>query len=177
MPREEKGYVQVYTGAGKGKTTAALGLCLRAAGRGMRSHIIQFMKGQIGYGELESVKRFEGMITITQGGRDSFVKKQKPDPEDVKLAQETLKTAQKVLLGGEVDILVLDEINVALDFGLVELADALDLIKKKPENMELILTGRNAPDEIIQAADLVTEMREIKHYWKKGVGARTGIES
>jgi len=177
MPGDEKGYVQVYTGHGKGKTTAALGLCLRAAGHGMRSHIIQFMKGQIDYGELESVKKFEGLVTLTQGGRDCFVKKECPDPEDIRLARETLELAAGVLKRGEVDILVLDEINVALDFGLVGLDDVLELIRVKPGKMELILTGRNAPDEIIEAADLVTEMREVKHYWKKGVSGRTGIES
>lgn len=176
MPGKEKGFVQVYTGNGKGKTTAALGLCLRAAGHGMRSHIIQFMKGQIDYGELEAVKRFEGLVRLTQGGRECFVSKTCPDPEDKRLAQETLALAREAMREGGVDILVLDEINVALDFGLIALDDVLALIRAKPEKMELILTGRNAHPRVIEAADLVTEMREIKHYWDKGVTARTGIE-
>ncbi|HUT55063.1 MAG TPA: cob(I)yrinic acid a,c-diamide adenosyltransferase [bacterium] len=176
MPGDEKGYVQVYTGAGKGKTTAALGMCLRAAGHGLTSHIIQFMKGRIDYGELEAVKRFEGLIKLTQGGRECFVSKSCPDPEDKRLAQETLKLAREAMREGKVDILVLDEINVALDFGLIELEDVLGLIREKPERMELVLTGRNAHPKVIEAADLVTEMREVKHYWEKGVTARTGIE-
>jgi cob(I)alamin adenosyltransferase len=177
MPREEKGMVQVYTGNGKGKTTAALGLCLRAAGHGYRSHIIQFMKGQIHYGELTAVKRFEGLIALTQGGRDSFVSKAHPDEEDVRLARAALQLAREVMAAGGIDILVLDEVNVALDFGLIELASVLDLIAARPENMELVLTGRNAPAEIIARADLVTEMRELKHYWNKGVAGRRGVES
>jgi cob(I)alamin adenosyltransferase len=176
MPRQEQGLIQVYTGAGKGKTTAALGLCLRAAGHGMRSHIVQFMKGQVHYGELTSVKKLDGLIELTQGGRESFVSKRAPDPEDIRLAGETLKRAREIMAAGKVDILVLDEINMALDFGLIGLADALDLINAKPDNMELVVTGRNAPAEIIERADLVTEMREVKHYWNRGVACRTGIE-
>lgn len=176
MAELERGYVQVYTGDGKGKTTAALGLCLRAAGHGLKSRLIQFMKGQINYGELEAVKKLDGLVVITQGGRASFVSKEDPDPEDVRLAQEALALAEKMVAAGETDLLVLDEINVALDFKLVPLEPVLDLIKKKPEKMELILTGRNAPPEIIEAADLVTEMRELKHYWKSGVNGRKGIE-
>jgi len=176
MPELERGYVQVYTGDGKGKTTAALGLCLRAAGHGLRSHLIQFMKGQINYGELEAVKKLDGLVAITQGGRASFVSKEDPDPEDVRLAREALALAEKMVAAGEADLLVLDEINVALDFKLVPLDPVLDLIKKKPEKMELILTGRNAPPEIIAAADLVTEMRELKHYWRSGVNGRKGVE-
>lgn len=176
MPGLEKGYIQVYTGGGKGKTTASLGLCLRAAGHGMRSHIIQFMKGQIDYGELTSVERFDGLITITQGGRASFVDKDGPDPEDVRLAKESLDLARDLIKKAEVDILVLDEVNVALDFGLVELDDVLALLRDKPERMELILTGRNAHESIVEAADLVTEMREVKHYYSGGVKSRVGIE-
>jgi len=176
MERLEKGYIQVYTGGGKGKTTAALGLCLRAAGHGLRSHVIQFMKGQIDYGELSAIKRFEGLITITQGGRASFVDKDNPDPEDVRLAREALSLAGEIIKKAEVDILVLDELNVALDFGLVRLEDVLALIGEKPEKMELILTGRNAPEAIVETSDLVTEMREIKHYWKDGIKGRVGIE-
>jgi cob(I)alamin adenosyltransferase len=176
MKETPKGYVQVYTGDGKGKTTAALGLCFRAAGHGLRSRIIQFMKGQIDYGELQAAKKFEGLIVITQAGRASFVSRKDPDPEDMRLARAALELAREELEKNEVALLVLDEVNVALDFGLVPLAEVLDLIQKKPPGMELILTGRGAPPPLIQAADLVTEMREVKHYWKQGVPARKGIE-
>lgn len=176
MPGTEKGRLQVYTGEGKGKTTAALGLCLRAAGHGLRSVILQFMKGQIDYGELRSVERFDGLITIIQGGRDSFVSRKSPDPEDIRLARETLERAQKLIAEPGIDLLVLDEINVALDFGLIPLDEVLALVHARPEKMELVFTGRGAHPEVIACADLVTEMREVKHYWKNGVACRTGIE-
>jgi cob(I)alamin adenosyltransferase len=171
-----QGYVQVYTGNGKGKTTAALGLCLRAAGHGLRAHLIQFMKGQINYGELNAVKKLEGLVRITQGGRAEFVNKEHPEPVDIELARKALRLAEEEIAKNEVDILVLDEVNVALDFKLIPLDQVLALIKTKPAKMELVLTGRGAPEEVIQAADLVTEMREIKHYWKEGVNGRQGIE-
>jgi len=176
MPRDEVGLVQVYTGDGKGKTTAALGMCLRAAGHGMRSLVIQFMKGQIDYGELMAVEKMGGLIEIAQGGRASFVSKDRPAQEDVRLARRTLEMARAAVRAGEVDILVLDEVNVALDFGLIELEDVLDLIEDKPDNMEMVLTGRNAPERIIERADLVTEMMEVKHYWRRGVSSRRGVE-
>jgi len=176
MPRDEKGYIQVYTGNGKGKTTAALGLCFRAAGHGMKSRVFQFMKGQIDYGELFSVTKLEGLMVLTQGGRDCFVSKECPEQVDVDMAKELLEAATESVKSGEYDIVVLDEVNVALDFNLVELEDVLALIDAKPPETELILTGRNARPEIIERADLVTEMREIKHYWRDGVTCRTGIE-
>jgi len=176
MPRDQEGMIQVYTGDGKGKTTAALGMCLRAAGHGMSSHIIQFMKGQVDYGELFSAKKLGGLMTITQGGRSSFVSREHPDPEDVRMAKETLELARRVISRGEADIVVLDEVNVALDFGLIELADVLELMEKKPGGMELVLTGRGAKPEIVERAHLVTEMRALKHYWDAGVASRRGIE-
>jgi len=176
MPGNEKGLVQVYTGEGKGKTTAALGLCFRAAGHGLRSVILQFMKGQIDYGELKSAERFDGLITIIQGGRPNFVSRERPDPEDRRLALETLERARVLIADPGLDLLVLDEINVAVDFGLVPLDEALALIHARHPGLELVLTGRGARPEIIVCADLVTEMREIKHYWKSGVPCRTGIE-
>jgi cob(I)alamin adenosyltransferase len=176
MPGKEKGRVQVYTGKGKGKTTAALGLCLRAAGHGLRACVILFMKGGIIYGEVQAARRFNGLLEIIPAGRESFVSRRAPEAEDIRLARQGLVQAREIMTSGRVDILVLDEINVALDFGLVDLSAVLDLIAGKPEDMELVLTGRNAPPEIIAAADLVTEMREIKHYWKKGMPARKGIE-
>jgi len=176
MAVQPRGYVQVYTGSGKGKTTAALGLCLRASGHGLRSHLIQFMKGQIDYGELKAVIKLGGLVTITQAGRSNFVHKENPDPEDVRLARQALELSHKALAEARLDILVLDEILCALDFKLVTEAEVLDLIRRKPEKLELVLTGRGATAAIIEAADLVTEMKAIKHYFDEGVMDRVGIE-
>jgi cob(I)alamin adenosyltransferase len=172
----EKGYIQVYTGDGKGKTTAALGQALRALGHDLRVYVIQFMKGNIEYGELEMSRRLSPNFILKQMGRETFVSKDNPDPEDIRLAGEALRHAEECVEGGICDMLILDEVNVALDFGLIPLAQVLDLLSKKPLQMEFILTGRNAPKEIIEKADLVTEMKEVKHYYTNGVQARVGIE-
>jgi cob(I)alamin adenosyltransferase len=172
----EKGLVQVYTGNGKGKTTAALGLALRAVGHGLRVLVIQFMKGNINYGELESVKKLSPYLTIKQMGRETFVSKTNPDPIDIKMAQEGFALAKKAVENSEFDIVILDEINVAIDYGLIPLSDLLQFIDSKPETVELILTGRNAKPEIMDKADLVTEMVDRKHYYDKGIPARKGIE-
>jgi cob(I)alamin adenosyltransferase len=174
--RLSQGMIQVYTGNGKGKTTAALGLACRAAGYGHKTYIIQFMKGNIEYGELETAKKLAPYITIKQMGRECFVRREKPDVEDIKLARDAMELAQEVLLGGKYDIVVLDEINVAVEFGLVPKKDVLELMNKRPAQVELILTGRYATPEVIARADLVTEMVEIKHYYKKGIQSRVGIE-
>jgi cob(I)alamin adenosyltransferase len=171
-----KGYIQVYTGNGKGKTTASLGLAVRAAGHGLRTVIIQFMKGWIDYGELNGVAMLSPFVEIHQAGRDTFVERNNPDPEDVRLAREGWELAKAVVLGGKADIVVLDEINCAVDFGLLPLVEVLDLLRRKPDGMEIVLTGRGAPEEIVAIADLVTEMREIKHYYGKGIDARVGVE-
>jgi len=171
----ERGLIQVYTGHGKGKTSAALGLALRAAGHGLRVHIIQFMKGWPHYGELEAVKALPN-ITIKQFGRPDFVDKNNPDPEDIRLAHEALEEGRRAMLSGEYDIVVLDELNVALDFGLVSLEEVLSLFDRKPPEVELVLTGRRAHPEVVRRADLVTEMLDIKHPYHEGVPARKGIE-
>jgi cob(I)alamin adenosyltransferase len=171
-----KGYIQVYTGSGKGKTTAALGLALRAAGHGLKVRIIQFMKGWIDYGELNGVRMLGANVQIHQAGRDTFVNRNSPDAEDVRMARQGWELAREIVLGGQADIVVLDEINCAVDFGLIPEAEVLDVIRRKPDGMELVLTGRGAPDSFVEIADLVTEMREIKHYYAKGVDARVGIE-
>jgi cob(I)alamin adenosyltransferase len=176
VKKARRGLVQVYTGNGKGKTTAALGLALRAAGHGLKTHVIQFMKGEIYYGELGAAKMLFPYLTITQMGRPDFVDKKNPDPIDVRLAGEALSLARKVIASREFDIVVLDEVNVALDFRLIEISDVLALIDERPAETELILTGRYAPKEIIERADLVTEMVEIKHPYAAGVSARLGIE-
>ena len=172
----QQGLVQVYTGNGKGKTTAALGLALRAAGRGLRVCIIQFMKGGGPYGEHLAAPRLTPFLRIIQTGREGWVNRDNPDPEDIRLARDALKMAAEELASGTCDVLILDEINGAVSFGLLSADDVLGLISTRPNNVELVLTGRNADERIIAAADLVTEMREIKHYYKAGVPARVGIE-
>jgi cob(I)alamin adenosyltransferase len=170
----ERGTIQLYTGDGKGKTTAALGAALRAVGHGYRVVMIQFMKGRL-YGELEAAKKLEG-FTIEQHGRDEFVDSKNPDPIDRELAAAGWRRAEELVRRGEVDVLILDEINVAVAFGLIELERVLALMKNKPPGLELILTGRYAPEAMIELADTVTEMREIRHHYERGVAAREGIE-
>ena len=172
----EQGQIQVYTGNGKGKTTAALGLALRAVGRELKVFIIQFMKGGGPYGEHLAAPRLAPYLTIVQTGREGWVNRENPDPEDVRLAREALAMAERAVTGGEYDLVILDEVNGAVSFGLIGVDDVLALMKRKQPSVELVLTGRNAADRVIEAADLVTEMREIKHYYKAGVPARIGIE-
>lgn len=170
----EKGLVQVYTGNGKGKTSASFGLALRAVGRGLKVYVIQFIKGGFDYGELYVVDKLPG-LTLEAFGRGKFVSEEKPDMVDIDLARQALAKAQEIMKG-DVDVLILDEINVAVNLKLIDIKEVLELIRKKPEHMELVLTGRKAPVEIVQAADLVTEMIEIKHPYNSGFKARKGIE-
>jgi cob(I)alamin adenosyltransferase len=172
----KKGLVQVYTGNGKGKTTAALGLAFRAVGHGMRVLMVQFMKGNVQRGELESAKKLSPNLTLKQVGRETFISKPNPDPKDLQLAQEGFSIAKKAIQDKEYDIVILDEINLAIDYGLIPLDDLLRLIDSKPDTVELILTGRNVNREILERADLITEMVDRKHYYDKGVPARKGIE-
>ncbi|MEW6718870.1 MAG: cob(I)yrinic acid a,c-diamide adenosyltransferase [Thermodesulfobacteriota bacterium] len=171
-----RGYVQVYTGDGKGKTTAALGLALRAAGHGLKVAIYQFMKGGGEPGEVEGIRMLSPYVEIFRSGRDSFVDRKRPDPEDSRLASLQWERAKEAIAGRKADIVILDEINCAMDFGLLPVAEVLDAVRNKPADLELVLTGRGAPGEIVKAADLVTEMLPIKHYNAQGVGARAGIE-
>lgn len=175
MVRLEKGLVQVYTGNGKGKTSAAFGLALRAVGRGLRVFVIQFIKGGFDYGELYVVGKLPN-LELKAFGRGKFILEKPPGKEDMKLAEEALALAEKVIKSDEYDVVVLDEVNVALNLDLIRLDKVLELVKSKPEHVELVLTGRNAPVELIEAADLVTEMLEVKHPYSKGFGARKGIE-
>ena len=175
MPKLEKGLVQVYTGNGKGKSSAAFGLALRAIGRGLKVYIIQFIKGGFDYGELYIVDKLPN-LTLKAFGRGKFVTEKPPGKADVELAEEAFALAEEVVKSGEYDIVILDEINVALNLKLIKIEKVLGLIKNKPKHVELVLTGRYAPNEIIEAADLVTEMKEVKHPFNKGYQARKGIE-
>ena len=171
-----EGYVQVYTGNGKGKTTAALGLAFRAWGRGLKTYIGQFMKGQF-YGELASVHNTDGHITIEQFGKDTFIHVTNPPaPEDVEMAQHGLARIREAMQSGEYDLVVADELNTAHFFNLVSTEEILELMQAKPAGLELVITGRYCPDAVIKAADLVSEMTEVKHYYTRNVPARDGIE-
>ncbi len=171
-----KGYVQVYTGNGKGKTTAALGLALRAAGHGFRVYIGQFLKGHP-YGELRSARKLAPFISIEQFGRKGFIHvTENPEDEDIDRARQGLQKCLKAMLSRRFRVIVLDEINVALHFGLLSVKDVHDFLDQKPLDVEVVLTGRYAPPSLIKRADLVTEMKEKKHYYSRGVRGRPGIE-
>jgi cob(I)alamin adenosyltransferase len=165
--------IQVYTGNGKGKTTAALGLALRASGAGLKVYICQFLKGR-DYCELNSLRKLKN-VKVEQFGRKCFVKKL-PTPEDKKAARRGLEAAKKALKCGVYQVVILDEINIALKFGLLSLVDVTGMMKEAPAGIELVLTGRYAPDKVLKLADLVSEIREVKHYFQKGIVARKGIE-
>jgi len=170
----KKGYIHVYTGPGKGKTTTALGLGLRAAGAGLKVYMIQFMKGRR-YSELDSSENLKN-FTIVQYGRDEFVSKEKPDQIDIDLAREGFAHAREIVKRGRYDLVILDEINVAVDYNLIALKDVLKLAEEKPDHVELVFTGRYAPPEMVKIADVVTEMLEIKHPYQEGALAREGID-
>lgn len=172
---DRKGLIQVYTGTGKGKTTAALGLTLRACGKGYRVHIIQFMKGRINYGELASIEHVPG-ATIEQCGRPDFVDRKNPARVDIDMAREGLERAKKIISAGETDIVVLDEMNVALDYKLVPEDEVIAMLKARPEHVEIVLTGRDAPRSVIDIADLVSVISEVKHPYRAGLHSREGID-
>ncbi|MHB8171320.1 MAG: cob(I)yrinic acid a,c-diamide adenosyltransferase [Thermincolia bacterium] len=189
------GLIQVYTGTSKGKSTAAFGLTMRAVGHGYRVHIIQFMKGSSYYGEIKTINRLYPSIQLSQYGRtctisslicqgemqcwgcgQCLVQKGQASEEDRLSGKLALKKAQEVIKSDEYDVVILDELSNALYFELVELEPVLELLKEKPPLVEVVITGRNAPQEIIDLADLVTEMREVKHPFSKGIPSRRGIE-
>ena len=169
-----KGYVQVYTGNGKGKTTAALGLAVRAVGAGMKVFVGQFVKG-MHYSELDVINSDLENITVRQYGRDCFIINE-PTPEDKEAAQNGFERMRQIVRAGKHELVILDELNIAIYYGLISIDEVLRLIKDKPSHVELVITGRYAPDELLKAADLVTEMKEVRHYYQKGVQARKGIE-
>lgn len=177
MAEQRNGLILVNTGDGKGKTTAALGMALRAWGQGMKVLVLQFIKGGWKYGELKAAEKLGPNFEMRQMG-EGFIK----GPGDQSLeehrhaAAEALEAAKTEISSGKYDLVILDEILYAIHYGLVALDDALELMAKKPDRLHLVLTGRNAPPEIIEQADLVTEMKEIKHHYNKGIPAQKGIE-
>ncbi|MCB0879381.1 MAG: cob(I)yrinic acid a,c-diamide adenosyltransferase [Thermoleophilia bacterium] len=170
------GYVQIYTGDGKGKTTASLGLVCRAAGYGHRSCIVSFLKGDPNYGELRFIREHMPMVDYHLAGRMNFVDPNDPDPEDVAIAREGFATARDAIASGDYHLVVLDEANVAANLGLIDERELLAVLDDKPEHVEVVLTGRDAPQSFIDRADLVTEMRMVKHFYEAGIPARRGIE-
>lgn len=175
-PRLQRGLVQVYTGDGKGKTTAAFGQCLRAAGAGLRTVVLQFLKAGGVTSELKSANRLCPNLEVRQLGRSMSFITGTPSPEDIENARQSWAQARAVVLSGEYDLVVLDELNVVLDLEMVSIDDVIECLKRRPRHVEVILTGRKAPAEIVDFADLVTEMRCVKHPYEKGVPARLGIE-
>lgn len=193
--RLTQGLVEIYTGNSKGKTTAALGLALRAAGHGFKVYIIQFMKGTSYYGELYSIQKLSPYIQLRQYGRSCpvealikngekecngcgqcFVQKGQPTAEDMEMAALGLQHANEIIQSDDYDIVILDEILNALDFDLIKLAEVNNLLDAKPPLVEIIMTGRNVPQQLVERADLVTEMNSIKHPFEKGIPARKGVE-
>ena len=178
MPENRKGLIIVHTGPGKGKTTAALGTALRAVGQGLKVLMVQFIKGSWHYGELDAARCFgDDRFQILPMGR-GFVKTgaEKPDPEDVRLVQEAWKFAKDRIMEGRLDLIILDEINYAISYGMLSPESVVETLRQKPEMLHVILTGRNAHPVLVECADLVTEMREIKHPYQKGIVAQRGIE-
>src|SRR6202158_5967768 len=177
MSDVRRGLIMVNTGPGKGKTTAAMGTALRAVGNGMRVLMLQFIKGSWHYGELDAVEAFGGKFVMKQMVR-GFVKvgAEKPDPEDVRMVEEAWTEANKAIQSGEWDLVILDEVNYAISYGMLDPAKGIDSFKRQPEMVHVILTGRNAHPTFVEAADTVTEMRQVKHAYEKGVMAQRGIE-
>ena len=177
MTRErlQQGLIQVYTGDGKGKTTCALGLALRAVGQGFKVYLVQFMKGR-DTGEARAAAKLSPDLTLRYFGRPGLVNLKAPAREDLDLVQEAWDLAREIIASGDWDLVVLDEINLALAYGLIPLEEALQVLRRRPAWVEVVLTGRQAPPELVEMADLVTEMRPIKHYYTAGVQARRGIE-
>lgn len=174
------GYIQVYTGNGKGKTTASLGLAMRALGRCWKVLIIMFTKGGDDYGELNSFRNLSPEIsknlTIVQAGLDRIVYEQNKNADDEAEIKKGWELAKKAIQNDEYNLIILDEANIAIDLGLIDLDEVVEVLKNKPEDMEIVLTGRNANEKIIELAHLVSEIKPIKHYWDTGIVARKGIE-
>jgi cob(I)alamin adenosyltransferase len=174
--RLARGLIQVYTGDGKGKTTCALGLALRAVGHGLRVYMVQFMKGRETGEAKVAADRLAPDMTLRYFGRPGLVNLKAPAPEDLALIREAWDLARQVILAGEHGLVILDEINLALTFNLLPQEEVFQVLRDRPPWVEVVLTGRQAPPELVELADLVTEMRPLKHYYEAGVKARRGIE-
>ncbi len=172
----ERGLVQIYTGEGKGKTTAALGLALRAAGQGLRVFIIQFMKYSDDSGELKILPKLDPFCRIEHYGEKGWVNPKNPKEEDIQAALKGYKRAEEILADGQWDLVILDELVTCILFGLISEDNVLKLIRQKPDNLEIILTGHQASQRLMDCADLVTEMKPVKHPFDQGIQARRGIE-
>ena len=177
MAESRQGLILINTGPGKGKTPAALGTALRAVGNGLRVLMLQFLKGSWHYGELDAVKAFGDQFVMKQMGR-GFVKigGAETDPEDIRMVEQAWEEARQAILSGEWDMVILDEINYAISYGMLDPANVVETLKSRPPMVHVILTGRNAHPSLVEVADTVTEMREIKHAYQKGILAQRGIE-
>ncbi|MBS4023771.1 MAG: cob(I)yrinic acid a,c-diamide adenosyltransferase [Dethiobacter sp.] len=173
---QTKGLVMVYTGDGKGKTTAALGLALRASGHGARVFMVQFRKSDPGYGEIKAINKFLPAFTVVQSERSSIIRRVDLTQDDIDDARRVFKTGREAVESGQYSLVIFDEINFAIDYGMIPIADVLEMLKNRPSSVDIVLTGRNARQEIMDAADLVSEVREIKHHFSSGIKARPGIE-
>lgn len=171
--KSRKGLVQIYTGNGKGKTTAALGLALRAIGAGLKVCICQFVKGKV-YSEIKALEKLKN-INVFHCGRSCFIKG-RPDPRDALLARRGLARVRRVIMSGRCDVVIMDELTIVLKLGLVDVGEIIDILRNRPRSVEIIITGRYCTPALFKHADLITEMREIKHPYKRGILARRGIE-
>lgn len=175
--KQEKGYIIVLTGDGKGKTTSALGMAMRAVGQGIRVVMLQFLKGAWRYGELETARRLGPDFTLRPlGDRFIHVNPDNPDPADVETARKAWETCKEVLFSGDCGMLILDEINNAIAYGLLPVDDVLEALERRPHNLHVVLTGRAAHPRLLEIADLITEVKEVKHPYRQGAAARKGIE-
>ena len=176
----QHGYIQVYTGNGKGKTTASLGLAMRALGREWKVLIIMFTKGGDDYGELNSFRNLSPKISrnlkIVQAGLDRIVYKNNENEDDHKAIKEGWELAKKAIKNNEYQLIIMDEANIAIDLGILDVNEVVDVLKNKPEEMEIVLTGRNAHEKVVEIAHLVSKIEPVKHYWDTGIVARKGIE-
>ena len=175
-PENKKGLIIVHTGPGKGKTTAALGLAFRAVGSGLRVLMVQFLKGSWHYGELDAAAAFGEKFVIRPMGKGFVKLGGELDPEHVRAAEEAWAFAREKIFSREYDMIVLDEINYTISYGLLPVGPVVEALQQKPDEVHVILTGRNAHADIVELADLVTEMREVKHPYQKGIEAQRGIE-
>jgi cob(I)alamin adenosyltransferase len=176
----EHGYIQIYTGNGKGKTTASLGLAMRALGRNWKVLVIMFTKGGSNYGELTSFRNLspeiQNNLTIEQAGLDRIVYAHNKNGDDEKEIKHGWEIAKKAIENNEYQLIILDEMNIAIDLGIIDVDEVVEALKNKPQNMEIVLTGRNAHEKVIEIAHLVSEIKPVKHYWDFGISARKGIE-